>query len=84
MPPLNFKVVLFYKFVRHPLLLGWLIAFWGIPRMTEGHLLFAVVTTAYILIAIQLEERDLVKAHGDDYRDYQRKVPMICPWPSRK
>ncbi len=52
--------------------------------MTEGHLLFAVVTTAYILIAIQLEERDLVKAHGDDYRDYQRKVPMICPWPSRK
>jgi protein-S-isoprenylcysteine O-methyltransferase Ste14 len=83
-PALDFKVVWFYKYVRHPLLLGFIIAFWGIPRMTEGHLLFAVVTTAYILIAIQLEERDLVKAHGDKYRDYQRKVPMICPWPARK
>ena len=84
MPPLNFKVILFYKFVRHPLLLGWLIAFWGIPRMTEGHLLFAAVTSIYIFVAIQFEERDLVTAHGDDYRDYQSKVPMICPWPSRK
>ncbi len=62
----------------------WLITLWGIPRLTGGYQLFAVVTTAYILIAIQLEEQDLVKAHGDDYREYQRSVRMICPWPSRK
>jgi protein-S-isoprenylcysteine O-methyltransferase Ste14 len=56
----------------------------GDSTLDRGHQLFAVVTTAYILIAIQLEERDLVKAHGDDYREYQRSVRMICPWPSRK
>ncbi len=83
-PALKFKVIWFYKYVRHPLLLGWLIAFWGIPLMTEGHLLFAVVTSIYIFVAIQFEERDLVSAHGDDYRGYQRKVRMICPWLSRK
>ncbi len=83
-PAVDFKVAWFYKYVRHPLLLGFMIGFWGIPRMTEGHLLFAAVTTVYMLIAIQFEERDLLKVHGEDYRDYRRKVPMICPWPSRK
>ena len=80
----EFKVAWFYKVVRHPLLLGWIIAFWAIPRMTEGHLLFAAVATVYILIAIQLEERDLGNSHGDVYREYQRKVPMIIPRPPKK
>ena len=76
--PLSFKVSALYKFVRHPLLLGWMIAFWATPRMTTGHLVFAIGTTAYMLIAIQIEERDLVKFH-DGYADYRRRVPMLLP-----
>ena len=79
----EFKEVGFYKFVRHPLLLGFIIAFWATPRMSVGHLLFAAVTTVYMLIAIQLEERDLEASLGEDYAEYRGRVSMIIPWRSR-
>jgi protein-S-isoprenylcysteine O-methyltransferase Ste14 len=68
-----------YRIVRHPLYVGWFFAFWATPTMSVSHLLFAVATTAYILIAIQLEERDLLVAHGDDYANYRGRVPMLIP-----
>jgi protein-S-isoprenylcysteine O-methyltransferase Ste14 len=76
---LQFKTPALYRVVRHPLYVGWFFAFWMTPQMTSAHLLFAVATTAYILLAIRFEERDLVREHGATYEAYRRAVPMLVP-----
>jgi protein-S-isoprenylcysteine O-methyltransferase Ste14 len=82
--PPPFRATAFYRVVRHPIMLGFIVAFWATPVMTWGHFLFALMTTAYIVIAVHLEEGDLMAAHGHAYQEYQQRVSMLVPWVGKR
>ena len=81
--PPSFEAAGLYRYCRHPIMLGFIVAFWATPEMSVGHLVFAVATTGYILVAVQIEERDLLRAHGARYEEYKRRTSMLLPLPRR-